>query len=97
MDPITQQGAGYVLTAFGGLIVGKLFDYLGARLNTRVADLEKAHKLCEEDRARDKVLLLAHDAKDRRELEAKIAALQSQVDAHTKRSDDTAEHAPAAK
>lgn len=91
MDPVTQQGAGYVLTAFGGLIVGKLFDYLGARLNTRVADLEKAHKACEEDRARDKVLLLAHDARDKAELEAKIADLQVQLNA---KKDESGDHRP---
>lgn len=91
MDPMTQQGAGYVLTAFGGLVVGKLFDYLGARLNSRVSDLEKAHKACEEDRAKDKALLLAHDARDKAELEAKIAALQIQVNA---KKDDTDFHRP---
>lgn len=82
-----------------------LFAWLGSKdrgriatLEEKVTDCEDRHEACEESHTATRTELAtvkaesrARDVKDRSELEAKIAKLQSQVDA---KKDDTGEHRP---
>lgn len=86
IDPNVQHGIAYAIVGLAGVVVGRIFDFLSVRHNGRLtaleksaADCEKAHKLCEAERERDKAELKARDDADKAELQAQIAELRKQV------------------
>lgn len=98
MDPTTQQGVAMAVIALVSVAIGRLFDWLTKRLDSRLASLELAvraceqqHATCQDERARDKAELKARDDHDKAELKAEIASLRNQV---TQKKDRTDGHSP---
>jgi hypothetical protein len=86
IDSTVQQGLGYAFIGFLGMAVGKVYDYFTSKLNSRVKELEEkhkecidSHKQCEEDRAKDKVELIARDNKDRTDMQKQLDELKGHL------------------
>jgi len=93
MEPGVQQGLGYAVVALVSFSVGKLFDFLSARVSSRLSAVEAAakaceekHAQCEEERAKDKAELERRDEEDRQEWKAEIESLKKQLAKQVKSS-----------